>query len=109
MPLDFTGKTQEEAAAMKAEAIADALSAAVPLEIGPASLLVTVWEAWFDGMRLGVRTTATSDGTSVPTDSSYYFVNPPIKVEMADGTAVEDVLAAGSQIVYDAVEKYVNG
>lgn len=105
MPLDFTDMTSEEIAAAKASAMADALAPLAPL-VYTDVLAITVWEAWFDGTKLGIRATATHEGTAVPTDSAYYFVNPPVNVIGPDGEPVEDVLGAAKEIIRDALVLY---
>lgn len=105
MPRDFSDMTSEEIAATKAQLMADTLAPLLPLDYG-SRVAVTIWEASFDGSMLVVRATASAYGMPVPSDSIYYFINPPLNVLDANGDPVEDILGAAQEMILDAIVLY---
>lgn len=101
------GKTSQEAALIKAQALANAAPGSKKLIYTQAGITYTVtgWYVDADGA-FCVTATAFNASGPVPTDNLYRFFNPPIRVRDALGVLVEDPLNAVKAIVTEAVLVY---
>lgn len=98
----LVGKTGEEQALIKAQALAAAAPGNKRLTYTQNGVTYTVRGWYVDaGGAFCVTVTATDANGKVPTDDLYRFYNPPV---MAGG--IEDPLGAAKQIVVGAVEAY---
>jgi len=106
--VDLSGKTPEERAALKAQAIYNRLSNlnlpfSFSLGTAPRRITVTVTDVMLQGNCVGFKLTARVGSKQLPVDpEGYFFYNPPIRT--ADGR--EDIIEVGKIIVVKAVIAY---